>query len=63
MAALCLTGQHREAAGMAESFRLQYSESPAGAFEQLWLSRSTSPVYRAQVYSLFEKIQALGAQT
>jgi len=63
MAALCLTGQHREAAGMAESFRLQYSESPAGAFEQLWLSRSTSPVYRAQVYPLFEKIKALGAQT
>jgi tetratricopeptide (TPR) repeat protein len=57
-AALSLTGRHSEAAWMAESFRQQYSESPANAFEQLWLSRSASPVYRAQVYPLFE---ALGA--
>ena len=61
MAALGLTGQNREAIGMAESFRQQYSASPAGAFEQLWLSRSTSPIYRARVYPLFEEIRALGA--
>lgn len=61
MAAMCLTGQHREATAMAESFRRRYSTSPAGAFEQLWLSRSTSPVYRAQVYPLFEKLRDLGA--
>ena len=61
MAALSLTGRHSEAAWMAESFRQQYPESPANAFEQLWLSRSASPVYRAQVYPLFENIQALGA--
>ena len=61
MAALSLTGRHSEAAWTAESFRQQYPESPANAFEQLWLSRSASPVYRAQVYPLFENIQALGA--
>jgi hypothetical protein len=26
------------------------------AFERIWLSRSASPVYRTQVYPLFEKI-------
>jgi tetratricopeptide (TPR) repeat protein len=62
MAALSLTGRHSEAAWMAESFRQQYSESPDIAFEQLfWLSRSASPVYRAQVYPLFENIRSLGA--
>ena len=43
---------------MAESFRQQYAASPIDAFEQLWLSRSASPVYRAQVYPLFEAIRA-----
>jgi tetratricopeptide (TPR) repeat protein len=61
MAALSLTGRHNEAALMAESFRRQYPESPANSFEQLWLSRSASPVYRAQVYPLFENIRALSA--
>jgi len=59
MAALSLTGRHREAAGMAASFCRQYPESPAHAFERLWLSRSPSLVYRAQVYPLFEKIRAI----
>jgi len=58
MAALLLTGRHTEAAGMVVSFRRQYPESPAHAFERLWLFRSPSPVYRAQVYPLFEKIRA-----
>ena len=44
---------------MAEAFRQQYAEYPARAFEQLWLSRSASPVYRAQVYPLFERISVL----
>jgi len=61
MTALSLTGRHRGAALMAESFRQQYPESPANAFERLWLSRSASPVYRAQVFPLFEKIQVFGA--
>jgi hypothetical protein len=43
MAALSLTGRHREAAGMAASFCRQYPESPAHAFERLWVSRSPSP--------------------
>jgi len=61
VAALSLTGQHCEAASMADSFRQQYVESPANAFEQFWLSRSASPVYRAQVYRLFENIRVLSA--
>jgi tetratricopeptide (TPR) repeat protein len=61
VAALSLTGQHCEAASMAETFRQQYLQSPANAFEQFWLSRSASPIYRAQVFPLFEKIQALSA--
>jgi TolB-like protein len=60
MAALSLTGRHSEAACMAESFRRQYPEYPAYAFDQLWLSRSASPIYRAQVYPLVENIRALG---
>jgi TolB-like protein len=59
MAALALTGRHREAARIAASFCRQYPESPAHAFERLWLSRSPSPAYRAQVYPLFEKIRAI----
>jgi TolB-like protein/Tfp pilus assembly protein PilF len=60
MAALSLTGRRSEAARMAGSFRHQYPEYPAYAFDQLWLSRSASPVYRAQVYPLVENIRALG---
>jgi tetratricopeptide (TPR) repeat protein len=59
MAALSLTGRRSEAASMAESFRRQYPDYPAHAFEQVWLSRSAAPVYRAQVYPLFESIRAL----
>ena len=59
MAALSLTGRQKEAVSMAGSFRQQYPEYPANAFERLWLSRSTSPVYRAQVYPIFERISAL----
>ena len=59
MAGLSLTGRPDEAARLAASFRGQNSEYPANAFKQLWLSRSPSPVYRAQVYPLFERISAL----
>jgi tetratricopeptide (TPR) repeat protein len=59
MAALSLLGRTEEASRLAESFRSQNSEHPANAFKQLWLSRSPSPVYRAQVYPLFERITAL----
>ena len=61
MAALSLIGRHNEAAVMAQSFRQRYRESPTNAFEQLWLSRSVSPLYRAQIYPLFENIRTLSS--
>jgi DNA-binding SARP family transcriptional activator/TolB-like protein len=60
MAALSLLGRPEQAARLAQSFRGQYPEYPANAFEQLWLSRSPSPTYRAQVQPLFEQIRSLG---
>jgi len=60
MAALSLLGRPGDAARLAQSFRGQYPEYPANAFEQLWLSRSASPTYRAQVQPLFEQIRSLG---
>jgi tetratricopeptide (TPR) repeat protein len=59
MAALSLIGRRSEAVSMAESFRRQYADYPARAFAQLWLTRSQAPVYRGQVYPLFEGIRAL----
>jgi TolB-like protein/Tfp pilus assembly protein PilF len=59
MAALSLTGRHSDAARIAESFRRHYPKSPADAFERFWLSRSSAPAYRAQVYPLFERICAM----
>ena len=60
MAALSLAGQPSDAARVAIAFREQYPEYPTNAVEQLWLSRSASPVYRAQVQPLFERIRSLG---
>jgi DNA-binding SARP family transcriptional activator/TolB-like protein len=60
MAALSLLGRRNEAARMAALFRQQYPEYPTTAFEQLWLSRSASGVYRAQIYPVFEQIRTLG---
>ena len=60
MAALSLAGRSSEAAETVAAFRAQHPEYPANAFEQLWLSRSPSPTYRAQVQPLFEKIRSLG---
>jgi DNA-binding SARP family transcriptional activator/TolB-like protein len=60
MAALSLLQRPDAAARLAASFRGQYPEYPANAFEQLWLSRSPSPTYRAQVQPLFEQIRTLG---
>ena len=60
MAALSLAGRQGEAAGTAASFRKQYPEYRMHTFEQLWLSRSGSPVYRAQIHPLFERICTLG---
>ena len=60
MAALSLIGQQNKAAETATSFRKQYPDYRMTTFEQLWLSRSGSSTYRAQIHPSFEKIRALG---
>jgi DNA-binding SARP family transcriptional activator/TolB-like protein len=60
MAALSLIGRAAEASETAASFRKQYPDYRMTTFEQLWLSRSGSSTYRAQINPLFEKIRALG---
>ena len=60
MAALSLSGRRNEAAKAAAVFQGEYPDCPAGAFAQLWLSRSASPIYRAQIFPLFERIRDLG---
>jgi len=59
-AALSAVGRNSDATAAATKFRTQYPEHRTRAFEKLWLSRSGSPTYRAQVYPLFEKIRGLG---
>ena len=44
----------------AASFRAQYPDYRRNVFEQLWLSRSGSATYRAQIHPLFEQIRTLG---
>jgi tetratricopeptide (TPR) repeat protein len=60
MAALSLMGRQSDATETAASFRTRYPDYRKNVFEQLWLSRSGSPVYRAQINPLFEKICSLG---
>jgi adenylate cyclase len=60
MAALSLKGRGSEAAQAATSFREHYPDCPAVGFEQLWLSRSASADYRAQIFPLFDRIRDLG---
>jgi tetratricopeptide (TPR) repeat protein len=60
MAALSLIGREAEATETAASFRKQYPDYRMTTFEQLWLSRSGSSTYRAQIHPLFEKIRVLG---
>jgi DNA-binding SARP family transcriptional activator/TolB-like protein/Tfp pilus assembly protein PilF len=60
MAALSMIGRRSEAAETAASFCQQYPDYRMNTFEQLWLSRSGSATYRAQVHPLFEKIRGLG---
>jgi tetratricopeptide (TPR) repeat protein len=63
MAALSLSGRRNEAVKDAASFRQQYPDCPASAFEQLWIKRSESTTYRAQILPLFERIRDLGVAT
>jgi TolB-like protein/Tfp pilus assembly protein PilF len=60
MAALSLLGRGAEATETAASFRNRYPDYRTTTFEQLWLSRSGSSTYRAQIHPLFEKIRTLG---
>jgi DNA-binding SARP family transcriptional activator/TolB-like protein len=60
MAALLRLGRRNEAARAAALFRQQYPDYPVNAFERLWLSRSASPAYRAQIGPIFEQIRSLG---
>jgi len=59
-AALSLAGRHKEATDTAAKFRALYPQHRTRAFEQLWLSRSGSAAYRAQIHPAFEKIRGLG---
>ena len=59
-AALSTIGQNKEATEAAERFRGLYPQHRTRAFEQLWLSRSGSAAYRAQIHPAFEKIRGLG---
>jgi len=59
-AALSTIGRDREATEAAAKFRELYPQHRTRAFEQLWLSRSGSAAYRAQIYPAFEKIRGLG---
>jgi len=61
MVALLATGRRGAADLMQESLRQHYPGYSAQAFERLFLTRSASPVYRAQVYRLFANIWTLGA--
>jgi Tetratricopeptide repeat len=59
-AALSMNGQRTQASERATAFRARYPDYRTNAFEQLWLSRSSSAAYRAQIHPLFEKVCALG---
>ena len=59
-AALSTSGRAKEATEAAAKFRGLYPQHRTRAFEQLWLSRSGSAAYRAQIHPAFEKIRGLG---
>jgi TolB-like protein len=59
-AALSSAGRRSEAARQAAAFRARYPDYRASAFERLWLSRSDSAAYRAQIRPLHESICSLG---
>lgn len=59
IAALSLIGRQREAVQTAASFREQYPGYRSSAIEQLWLSRSASSIYQAQLDPIFDRIRAL----
>lgn len=60
MAALLQLGRNSEAARAAADFREQFPAARTNDFEQLWVARSTNPVYRAQANPIFAKMRSLG---
>lgn len=62
-AALAACGRRREASRAAAAFRARYPRYHLNAFEQQWLSRSNSRVYRSQINPVYETIRSLGAVT
>jgi TolB-like protein len=60
IAALLAAGRRRAAGAIQESLRRHYPHYSVKTFEQLWLGRSASAVYRAQVFPLFGNIWSLG---
>jgi DNA-binding SARP family transcriptional activator/TolB-like protein len=58
--ALSLVGRRAEAAETAAKLRARYPDYRTNAFEQLWLSRSGSATYRAQIHPLLEEIRSFG---
>jgi adenylate cyclase len=60
MAALLQLGRNSEAARAAADFREQFPAARTSDFEQLWVARSTNPVYRAQANPIFAKMRSLG---
>jgi TolB-like protein len=59
-AALSTMGRAKEATEAAAKFRGLYPQHRTRAFEQLWLSRSGSAAYHAQIHPAFDKIRGLG---
>jgi TolB-like protein len=59
-AALSLIGRRSEAVEIAASFRSQNPDYQTSAFTQLWLSRSDSTTYNAQIHPMVECIRTLG---
>jgi tetratricopeptide (TPR) repeat protein len=59
-AALSTIGRDKEASEAAAKFRGLYPQHRTRGFDQLWLSRSGSAAYRAQIHPAFEKIRGLG---
>lgn len=60
IAALLQLGRNRDAARATTEFREQFPAARTSDFEQLWVARSTNPVYRAQANPIFEKMRSLG---
>jgi hypothetical protein len=55
-----LIGRRSEAVEIAASFRSQNPDYQTSAFTQLWLSRSDSTTYNAQIHPMVECIRTLG---